>query len=60
VTSEQYQAGDTVRLKSGGPVMTVEWTDNTVAGIRAACVWFDGPRTVRDNFPVGVLVRSGE
>lgn len=30
------QAGDTVQLKSGGPVMTVKW----VNGTEVYCEWF--------------------
>ena len=30
-------SGDLVQLKSGGPVMTVAWTNNKDVG----CTWFD-------------------
>jgi uncharacterized protein YodC (DUF2158 family) len=37
-----FQIGDTVRLKSGGPVMTV---DNISAGdgpeVKITCIWFE-------------------
>lgn len=32
-------AGDVVRLKSGGQTMTVEWIDPETR--TASCVWFD-------------------
>ncbi len=34
--------GDTVRLKSGGPEMTVNQLDT--AGMGIECVWFDGTK----------------
>lgn len=34
--------GDKVRLKSGGPEMTVNQLDNSGAGVE--CVWFDGTK----------------
>ena len=35
----QLKAGDVVKLKSGGPKMTVEGTESNPAGI--LCTWFD-------------------
>ncbi|MEN5361945.1 YodC family protein [Brevundimonas intermedia] len=32
------QAGDVVRMKSGGPKMTISWIENG----DAYCEWFDG------------------
>ena len=41
---KKWKPGDVVRLKSGGPKMTVEQYDNTgnypLWGVR--CVWFSG------------------
>ncbi|MBB5448422.1 MULTISPECIES: DUF2158 domain-containing protein [unclassified Paraburkholderia] len=34
--------GKTVRLKSGGPLMTVETVTETEAGPMLDCCWFDG------------------
>jgi uncharacterized protein YodC (DUF2158 family) len=34
----QFQVGDVVRLKSGGPDMTVK----RLMGVGADCVWFQG------------------
>jgi uncharacterized protein YodC (DUF2158 family) len=31
-------AGELVQLKSGGPVMTIDW----IEGDQATCSWFDG------------------
>jgi len=36
----QFQVGDVVQLKSGGPNMTVK----RLMGIGVDCVWFDGQR----------------
>lgn len=33
--------GRTVRLKSGGPVMTVEGVETEKTELQARCVWFD-------------------
>ena len=35
------RAGDTVRLKAGGPQMTVESIKQTAGGNQVHCVWFD-------------------
>lgn len=52
--------GDSVRLKSGGPAMSV---DNVVAqqfvdvpGWNAHCVWFDGKKSADQWFDVDILV----
>ena len=36
----QIKVGDVVKLKSGGPKMTVESTESNPAGF--LCTWFDG------------------
>jgi uncharacterized protein YodC (DUF2158 family) len=50
-----FNPGDQVILKSGGPVMTVE----TVDGGIVTCIWFDGKspsqRVVSHKFPNVVL-----
>ena len=35
------QVGDAVRLKAGGPSMTVESVKRTAQGTQVHCVWFD-------------------
>ena len=43
----QFNPGDLVKLKSGGPTMTVEQVRTDLAG-KLQCVWFkgtDGPHT---------------
>jgi uncharacterized protein YodC (DUF2158 family) len=44
--SEKIEAGSTVVLKSGGPLMTVKWIDGT----EVYCEWFDGKKLVGDKF----------
>ena len=53
------QVGDTVRLKSGGPIMTVievgELDDKTYQS--AACAWFVADGEARfTTFPLGALI----
>jgi len=43
--------GDVVKLKSGGPKMTVREITNN----RAYCDWFDGTNSKKDNFPLTSL-----
>ena len=51
----EFNPGDQVMLKSGGPVMTVE----SVAGGTVTCMWFEGKspsqRVVSYSFPEIVL-----
>lgn len=54
----EFQAGDTVALKSGGPEMTVEKIGTSGGVPTAWCIWFEGDRTVRDFFPVSALERA--
>jgi uncharacterized protein YodC (DUF2158 family) len=49
---EDFNVGDVVRLKSGGPNMTVDGT----AGSRYVCVWFDSSNVYyRQNFDQGAI-----
>lgn len=41
-----FNAGDTVQLKCGGEVMTIEEIDND----SATCIWFDNKKVERDTF----------
>ena len=45
--------GDTVRLKSGGPVMTVESVDQDQGTAR--CVWMKDETPMRHRFSIAAL-----
>jgi uncharacterized protein YodC (DUF2158 family) len=47
-----FKPGDTVRLNSGGPAMTVK----AVEGDLISCDWFDGTKKCEDRFPAATLV----
>ncbi len=58
-----FRLGDLVRLKSGGPLMTVEQVGQTsLADVGVWCVWFEkvsGKQVVgRDTFAPVLLERS--
>ncbi len=39
--TEPFKPGTTVRLKSGGPLMTVDKTTTEQSGDLVWCIWFD-------------------
>lgn len=45
----QFKPGDLVRLRSGGPVMTVEFVNQNDDDV-VRCLWFDGGEVLRDAF----------
>lgn len=52
----EIKAGDTVRLKSGGPLMTVSSVGrDTHDVLRAWCDWFEGTKAHNGSFPVTSL-----
>jgi uncharacterized protein YodC (DUF2158 family) len=54
-------AGDTVKLKSGGPLMTVEKVAKSAKGeILAWCIWFEGTKKLDGQFPPAILEKVGE
>lgn len=51
------KAGDTVKLKSGGPLMTIERIERDASGDPyATCSWFKGEERKRENFSLDALV----
>ena len=52
----EITSGDMVQLKSGGPVMTVEWVDRDGG---AQCVWFDtGGKHQSQYFVLATLIKA--
>ena len=52
----EVQRGDLVRLKSGGPRMTVKFVERE----EAACSWFDGLKVVEHRFDVESLEAAAD
>jgi uncharacterized protein YodC (DUF2158 family) len=57
MSDEKIKAGDTVRLKSGGPLMTVSSVGRTMDGeaLHAWCDWFDKEKKMNGAFPLTSL-----
>ena len=54
--AESFNVGDTVRLKSGGPRMTVESLEQFDGMDTVSCVWFDEKNEVqRQTFPADIV-----
>jgi len=58
MTEQTFNAGDTVRLKSGGPLMTVESAFETYGAMQVHCTWFVGTKLERGSFVPGALQAS--
>ncbi len=54
--AEPLKVGDTVRLKSGGPIMTVEHVD--IETQQVLCAWFDGQEKKLSSFQADALERA--
>lgn len=54
----EFKVGDVVKLKSGGPNMTIEGRTQEY-GVTSKthwhCVWFDGPQNYKEDFSETVL-----
>jgi len=56
----EFKKGDTVILKSGGPLMTIQDIgDYGRIKKGAACIWFDGKRKIEDVFDLETLESAG-
>jgi uncharacterized protein YodC (DUF2158 family) len=60
--AETFNAGDIVKLKSGGPRMTVEnlGRDSRSGASRVTCTWFEGGDVKSHVFPAEALERAGD
>lgn len=61
--SDTLKTGDVVQLKSGGPLMTVEWVgESSMTGtVVASCQWFDEKNKVFNQaFPPASLCKVEE
>ena len=52
---EQFKVGDVVRLKSGGPKMTITAIGDHLGEQKAWCSWFDGTKELKGTFTIGAL-----
>lgn len=53
--SNPLQVGNRVRLRSGGPIMTVARVGTGVAGDEVDSTWFDGKKKMKGRFPAAAL-----
>ena len=54
MADDPLKAGETVRVKSGGPVMTIK----VIEGDEAICTWFDGTKKKESRFRLVTLERD--
>lgn len=55
MTSQTFVIGDTVRLRSGGPKMTVTAVGESLGTPTVWCSWFVGTKEDKGTFPPGAL-----
>lgn len=54
-----FVKGDTVQLKSGGPIMTVtDVGEHQIQGSLVWTMWFDGKKKMDDTFPPEALKKA--
>jgi uncharacterized protein YodC (DUF2158 family) len=52
--ANQFNVGDVVQLKSGGPAMTIQ----SITEGMAFCIWFDGKKKEQSAFELKTLVAA--
>ena len=57
-TENEFNVGDVVMLKTGGPRMTVEGIGSALDEKAVNCVWFDRSKRVRESFDAAVLEKE--
>lgn len=57
MADHQFQIGDTVRLKSGGPLMTYSGESQFGSAI---CTWFEGNKKIVEQFDYGIIEKSSK
>jgi uncharacterized protein YodC (DUF2158 family) len=59
IMTENFMPGETVKLLSGGPMMTVTecGTHRDSGVLTVLCVWFDGTERKQGNFPAAGVKR---
>jgi uncharacterized protein YodC (DUF2158 family) len=55
---ENFQPGDVVCLKSGGPDMTVEFVKSESNNVFVTCIWFEERTLYRTSLPVSALTAA--
>ena len=55
MAEQELKVGDIVRLKSGGPKITVEQLGENYGKQQAWCIWFDGTKKMEGVFPPDAL-----
>jgi uncharacterized protein YodC (DUF2158 family) len=59
VANEDFKLGDVVKLKSGGPLMTVISTDVDASGAKAVlCSWFHEGKPLTNYFPTAAVTAA--
>ncbi len=58
--NQQFQIGDIVQLKSGGPRMTVKDTSKFTTDADVYCQWFAGSKLESGHFHPSTIVRVDE
>ena len=54
--TRKFEDGDGVRVKSGGPTMTIAFYDDTMQ--QYTCQWFDGKNQKNGDFNEAVLEKA--